>query len=212
MFRGKHLAVWAIAPLAIFAETPQSREPAPSIGIYMDFDSVPGNASVQTMETEVSRLLKPSGVKLDWRLLRRNEGREAFSGLVVLKFRGRCKVEGWSQPPSEFGSMGETVELASTKVANGKVLPFTEVECDQVRKALAYLGPGADQAERQRALGIALGRVVAHELYHILARTTSHAARGLAEASASLRDLVTPGKLSFRQADSQAIGNAFRQP
>ncbi len=204
MPRASCLALCALlAPLILPAET------TPSVGVYMDFDSVPGDASVQAMEKEASQLLKPSGIKLDWRFLRRNAGREAFSGLVVLKFRGHCKAESWSGRANEFGSIGESVALGSTKVANGKVLPFTEVECDQVRKALAYLGPGAGPAERQKALGIALGRVIAHELYHILARTTEHAARGLAEASASLRDLVTPGKLSFQAADSQAIGNSF---
>jgi hypothetical protein len=66
-----------------------------------------------------------------------------------------------------------------------------------VRKALAYVAPGAGLIARQQALGLALGRVVAHELYHILGNTAAHAGEGLAKASEILRDLVSSGDLSF---------------
>jgi hypothetical protein len=118
-------------------------------------------------------------------------------------------VEGWSQPANDFGTLGETDALGSTQVAQGRVLPFSEVECDQIRKALAYMHPGSNQLERQNALGLALGRVVAHELYHVLTRTTSHATAGLAKASQSLRDLVALREIGFQDADSQAIRNSF---
>jgi hypothetical protein len=74
-----------------------------------------------------------------------------------------------------------------------------------VKRALAYLRPEASTRERQKAFGIALGRVVAHELYHILARTTAHAGHGLAKASESLEELVTAGTMGFREEDSTAI-------
>jgi hypothetical protein len=79
------------------------------------------------------------------------------------------------------------------------------VECDEVRKALNYLGPEANKKQRQTVLGLVMGRVVAHELYHILARTTAHAAEGLARAISSFEDLVTPGVLTFSESDSRAI-------
>jgi hypothetical protein len=49
--------------------------------------------------------------------------------------------------------------------------------------------------------------VVAHELYHILARTTGHATAGMAKASQSLRDLVGSREIPFQESDFQAIGN-----
>lgn len=98
--------------------------------------------------------------------------------------------------PAVFGTVGVDT-LGSTEVSNGHVLPFGKVECDQVRKALFFLTPGADFRERQRALGMALGPVVAHELYHILARTTSHATGRLPKASQSLRDLIRPDDLQI---------------
>src|SRR5262249_4569893 len=51
-----------------------------------------------------------------------------------------------------------------------------------VRRALSYLAPAATAEQRQKALGLAMGRVVAHELYHVLAHTTEHTQRGLTQA------------------------------
>ena len=158
------------------------------------------------MKKEVDELLKPAGLSLDWRLTKDNRGNEPFAGLVVLKFKGECKAEGAYDVSNAFGSAGESDTLGSTKVDHGHVLPYSDIECDQVRKALAYLGPGAGQKERQRALGLALGRVVAHELYHILASTTHHASKGLAQASHSFDDLVSSEKLAFTEDDLRAMG------
>jgi hypothetical protein len=198
-----------IPSLLALSESPTENSSIPSIGIFMHFDSQPDPASLEVMEREVGDLLKPSGVTLDWRLAENNEGKESFSGLVVFKFKGRCRVKGWTLTESDFGTPGGTLALASTQVAGGHVLPFSAVECDQVRKALEYLQPGAGQRERQKALGLALGRVMAHELYHIFARTTDHAAAGLAKGDQSLRDLVASREIGFQTADSLAIRNGF---
>ena len=174
----------------------------PAVGVFLDFDSVPGAASVEVMKKEVDSLLK--GVKLDWRMLKENQGNETFAGLVVVRFRGRCKAEPWPQQPSE--DPGSTQTLGATKVMNGRVLPFSDIQCDEVRRALAYLRPETTQRERQKALGLALGRVVAHELYHMLAHTTAHAARGLARAAESLNDLISDTiPMVFRAEDGAAI-------
>lgn len=194
----------ALTALLAFGENPPASKDAPSVGVFLDFDSAPGSVPMEAMKKEVDKILKPSGVALDWRLTGENHGDEAFTGLVVLKFKGKCKVERWSEPGTDL-EPGEERTLGATKVVNGHVLPFTEVRCDEVKRALAYLRPEANQRERQKAFGVALGRVVAHELYHILARTTAHAGRGLAKASESLPDLVTAGGMGFRAEDSTAI-------
>jgi hypothetical protein len=179
----------------------------PAVGVFLDFDSVPGTTSVDVMKKEVDSLLK--GVKLNWRLLSENHGNEPFAGLVVLRFKGSCKVEPWGQEEPEPGSR----RLGATKVVNGRVIPFSEVQCDQIRKALAYLRPEASQREKQKALGLALGRVVAHELYHMLAHTTAHAARGLAKAAESLQDLVSDSvPMAFRAEDGAAIRQNLTPP
>jgi hypothetical protein len=197
-------ALAAFSALLTFGQNPPASKNIPSVGVFLDFDSVPGAVPVDVMKKEVDKILKPSGVALDWRMASENHGDEVFSGLVVLKFKGKCKLEGWSDTPAGL-SPGEERTLGTTKVVNGHVLPFTEVRCDEVKRALAYVRPEANQRERQRAFGIALGRVVAHELYHIFASTTGHAVRGLAKASESLEDLVTANTMGFRAEDSSAI-------
>jgi hypothetical protein len=194
----------AVTALLSFGQNLPVSKNIPSVGVFLDFDSVPGAVPVDVMKREVDKILKPSGVALDWRLTSENHGDEVFNGLVVLKFKGKCKLEGWGDAGPGM-LPGQERTLGATRVVNGHVLPFTEVRCDEVKRALAYLRPEANQRERQKAFGIALGRVVAHELYHILARTTGHAARGLAKASESLQDLVTIGNMGFREEDSTAI-------
>ncbi len=175
----------------------------------MQFESTPGKAALAVMEHEVDKLLKGSGVSLGWRLARQNRGNEAFTTLVLLKFKGDCRAEP-SGIKGDFGSLGETRALGATKVAHGRVLPYTEVECDQIREALSYLGAGTDRQTWQKALGLAMGRVVAHELYHILAHTTAHAAQGLARATHSMEDLISPKDLDFQDDDARRIGEGVK--
>jgi hypothetical protein len=180
----------------------------PAVAVFMDFDSKPGENSVAVMKQEAEDLLKASGIALRWKMVADNQGKESSPGLVVVKFRGRCRVEGWPQPGEDEPPVG-TQTLGFTRVSGGQVMPFSEIECDQIRKSLSYLAPGSTPMERQRAFGLAMGRVVAHELFHMLARTTSHAEEGLAKASQSLRDLVANSAVAFRENDSRAIGQAF---
>jgi hypothetical protein len=160
------------------------------------------------MKQEAESLLKASGIDLKWRMLDGSRATKPSQGLVVMRFHGHCKVEAWPQPGEEQAPVG-THTLGFTHVSGGHVLPFSEIECDQIRQALAYLAPDSTPGERQKAFGLAMGRVVAHELYHILARTTSHAEEGLAKATESLRDLVTAPAMVFSKPSSNAIGQAF---
>ncbi|HLK49464.1 MAG TPA: hypothetical protein VKT49_15085 [Bryobacteraceae bacterium] len=185
------------------AQTPE-KPISPLVGVYIDFDHVPEAVSVETMKRSVEHILKPSGIKLAWRSTTENHGTETFSDLAVLKFQGRCRAEA-PAPASDFGTLGETDALAYTTVSRGRILPYTKVQCDQIRKALAYVAPGAGALQLKQALGLALGRVVAHELYHILAQSASHASEGLTKTSQLLRDLVSTHELAFDETASRAI-------
>jgi hypothetical protein len=90
-------------------------------------------------------------------------------------------------------------------VAEGRILPYTELRCDEIGKALAFLRPGSGIKDRQLALGRALGRVLAHELYHILANAKTHGANGLARAVEPLPDLISPKSAGFIDLDWKAV-------
>jgi hypothetical protein len=203
------ISPWAVCTaLSVLALAAQPAH----VGVFMDFDTVPGAAAMAAMEQEANELLKPSGIAIDWQLARENRGNRPFASLVVVKFKGSCKADRVPAGVGDFGSFGESYALAFTRVSHGKVLPFSEVECDHVRSALRFLRPSAGLKERQMAMGRALGRVVAHELYHIFAGTTHHADHGLAEPSQSLEDLVKVDGPKFRAEDSREMETPAAAP
>ncbi|MDQ6699902.1 MAG: hypothetical protein M3Z36_06930, partial [Acidobacteriota bacterium] len=115
-----------------------------------------------------------------WRLLDEPRGNESFADLVVVRFKGACETAAASYY-SELGPYGEGAALALTRISDGHVLPFSEVRCDQIRH---YIGP------QDGVLGRAMGRVVAHELYHIFAGTAKHGSDGVAKSFHTRKELV----------------------
>lgn len=182
---------------------------APSIGIFLQFESEPSAVSFAEMKSEVAHLMDSTGLRVNWRFLKDNRGRESFSDLLVVRFRGKCRAEYLPVHADLYSPFGELVTLASTEVRDGRVLPFTEVECDQVRRTL-----GEDEVisehQKQSEFGRALGRVVAHELYHLLAQTTKHTHHGLAKATHDWRDMGS-GSLRFQEDESGAMRQGVLQ-
>jgi hypothetical protein len=105
---------------------------------------------------------------------------------------------------------GEGDALGQTQVADGQVLPFADVRCDSIRQLIARELIHQRPQNREDVLGRAMGRVLAHELYHIVLRTTSHGRSGLAREAQSSYDL-TADHDDFAPADerrlSQAVGD-----
>lgn len=162
---------------------------APSIAIFVDFENQPSVASVAQMKMEVAAILQPSGLSLNWRSLNERSAGESFADLVVLKFKGSCQVRNPAMD-SELGPAVEGQSLASTVVSDGHVLPFTDVKCNEIRRFLAPELVRIQSVKRDAVYGKALGRVVAHELYHILAETESHGSDGVARSFHTRRDLT----------------------
>ena len=105
---------------------------------------------------------------------------------------------------SELGPDGEGAPLGSTKISNGRVLPFSELECDRIRHSIAPLAIGYSQEERESLLGRSLGRVLAHELFHVFANTDKHGHEGVTKTSYSRKDLVAE-TFEFDARDSKRI-------
>ena len=86
--------------------------------------------------------------------------------------------------PDELG-----LPLGMTYTADGEILSFGEIECDRVRQSVKRTLSAADYHRGEMLYGRALGRVVAHEMYHMLARNKCHAAEGVAKERFSGYDL-----------------------
>lgn len=174
---------------------------APPIALLMDFESKPSAISVEEMKREVAALMKSTGLQFEWRW---TDAKKAPDSGISFKFRGKCFSDALRAPEiSELAPFGETVPLASTPVREGRVQPYSQVECDQIRKCIA-MEAGRAKLQRDRALGRAMGRVVAHELYHILGDTRKHAAQGVAKSVHDAEDLVSNGA-SFTPAENDML-------
>jgi len=130
--------------------------------------------------SETERILKPLPVSIGWRSLERYDRRESFDRIIVLRLKGDCV---W--PDSEFSPERP---LGFTHVTSGAVLPYVELDCLSIQRTLlSKLEPSV--VRRSRMLGIGLGRVTAHEIYHVLSGSTAHAASGVAKRAFSREDL-----------------------
>lgn len=178
MFRFLYLGT--CLTLAAFVSAQADELPA-RVAVLMKFDHPPSAAIVQTIQREVSTIFKPAGISLDWSLWKKNTSFETNTDLVVLRFKGKC---GWSPVSiSNMRPFDEGLTLARSSVRQGQVLPFAEIHCDQVQKLMRPILAGP------LVMGTAIGRVVAHELYHILGNTLEHGSEGLSKRSVRASDL-----------------------
>jgi hypothetical protein len=131
-----------------------------------------------SMREELQQLLSPAGIDIVWKTLDDRKSGENFDLVAVTTFDGACAGD---EPVPTRGA----VSLADTSIADGHILPFFRIDCTRLR---GLLGSRVESA----VLGRALGRLAAHEIYHIVAQTTEHQESGIAKAAFSTRDLTAP--------------------
>lgn len=137
----------------------------------------------KAMETESARIARQAGLRV--RFVERSEAAGLhFDDLVVFKMRGKCEMDSYPAMLDERGP------FAWAFTADGNVLPFGEVKCDRVRESVKTVLRPSDFAQGDHYLGRALGRVVAHEIYHMMANTKKHGKSGVTKDALSARQLV----------------------
>jgi hypothetical protein len=151
------------------------------VTLILQFEAQHSEPSVNEMKRELQNLMRPSGVELSWRSLDEISSKDSFPSVVVVTFHGTCQTKPF--PPS---LPTDPAALAYAHVSNGTVIPFADVECDRVRSSLTST-PGA---RSDLLFGRALGRVLAHELHHIIGQTRAHTQQGVSRKSLSARDLI----------------------
>jgi hypothetical protein len=153
------------------------------VTVVMDFAEGFSPQALQEMQAEAGRIVRKAGVKLAF--LRRNEAaQDSYSELVVFKMSGRCEMDSFPALLDERGP------LAFTLTTEGRILPFGELKCDRLRESIKTAMVGSDFNKGNQLLGRAMGRVLAHELYHMLARTKGHGKGGVARDALSARQLI----------------------
>jgi hypothetical protein len=174
--------------------------PMAPIALYSEFEQAPPAAVKAALDGELESIMKPLGLRFEWRDLRGPRLEAPAVELAVISFKGRCDVAGLVRRAAAGGPLGWT------HISDGSILPFSDVDCDGVRALLQSDLLAIPAAAREAAFGRALARVLAHELYHIFADTTRHGSFGIGKEAYTARDLLA-GNFRFENRESKALRN-----
>ena len=155
-----------------------------AVTLYTDFQQPVPQGVMEALRDEVDSIMAPMGLRFEWWPLSDFRSERVSTAVAVAHFEGRCDVNGLVMRKNQPGSLGWT------EISDGTILPFTHVDCELVRTFLQTALLGYHPQDRERAYGRALGRVLAHELYHVFGDTRKHAAGGVAKENYSVGDLL----------------------
>jgi len=126
-----------------------------------------------------------AGYRVEWRDPKKPSLKINFGHLVVVELRGHCSAPLETLPPIQ-----SPVSLASSPVVNGRVLPFSHVECPALSRLLGPSLINDTEMERDYLYGRAMGRLLAHEFYHVLGQTIQHTGSGISKDRFTAADLL----------------------
>jgi hypothetical protein len=161
-----------------------------NVTVLVNFEKPHSAVSVEAFRRELRTLLAPAGIEADVMLKSEMPVSPQFSELVVFEMKGVCSMDPGPVMVDERGPIDEREPLAMAYSSDGQVLHFGEVECDRVRRCLQRITRGVHPEQHQAQYGTALGIVVAHEIYHMIAGAKAHTKEGLTKASLSARELL----------------------
>jgi hypothetical protein len=184
-------------PFCAFSELKEDTTP-PAITVYTQFELPYSTTSMDTMREELGAIMSPLGLDFTWRDLSKSHGNEVSVELVVVTFKGTCEIDGPTSNAEQTGALGWT------HMSDGSILPFSDVDCDKIRRFIAPELRSLDRRDRDLAYGRAVGRVLAHELYHVFTNTTKHASWGVAKAAYTSKELASV-HFQFQEKDTKAL-------
>jgi hypothetical protein len=143
------------------------------------------------MKRELDKLLAPAGFTFAWR--EPGENFPPSEHLIIAELRGDCGAPGLQAPAT---APKRRVRLASTAVDGDQIQPFTWIDCAAVGEFLSLVRAKSAAGCTDTQYGRVLGRLFAHEFYHVLTGARSHARRGVAREHVAPEDLLA-GDFSF---------------
>lgn len=171
-----------LAAPVVFAAT--AAEPSP-VTLLLQFEEKRSDVMLDAMKQELSTIMKDSGYRFDYRLAEDAASGEVYPELVIVKFKGRCAMDRIPLPFDERGPFG------FTHTVDGEVLPFSVIACERVKSSITPVLSGSEHKDADAVFGRAVGRVLAHELFHIMAKTDKHGTKGVAKPALSAGQLVS---------------------
>ena len=187
----------AVRPVAFALATLAILSPAAELTVVVDTGksaaSTLSEPTWKELKHELDQAFKDTHLKLDVQLRDRAK-RLDVQDIVVVRLKGVCQMENFAPLMDEQGP------LAWTHIVDGQILPFSDVDCQHVRNAVAKALWGGQRREKDRLLGRALARVIAHEIMHIVGKTHEHSENGIFREGLSGQQLVAD-RLTFDPQD-----------
>jgi hypothetical protein len=191
----------ALCTVLIFGVSNGRAEPVSSPGrrvvVYLQNGSSP--EAVRTlpyMQRELEALMQSAGYRVEWKVPGKpsddkpsddKPSNEGDGVLAVVELRGSCRV---SESAVHMTPVKNGASLAATAVDGDQVLPFSWINCETLTQLLTPTLAGMESEKRDFLYGRAMGRVAAHELYHILANEREHSGSGVGKSSFSAGDIL----------------------
>jgi len=179
------ICLWVSDPRLGRAEP--ASQPGRELVVYLKAEPGQPPQPIEEMTREADSLMASAGYSVSWRLLGGSTHDAVDGHLVVIELRGNCQPP---KPSATIEPLAAGTSLASTAVADGKVLPFSQLECENLTRLLASTLAKEAPVKRDYLYGRAMGRLVAHELFHVLLGTLDHDEAGIAKPSFSAKDIL----------------------
>lgn len=172
----------------------------PVLTVALDIRGAISQTTLQEMQREIRKALYATGHAVEFQFRSEIQSHQTFEELIVVQLKGRCEMD---QAPLAFDERGPDA-LAYTHSTDGEILPFAEVSCDRLRSSIRTAMWGDDFKRGDMLFGRAIGRVLSHEFFHILARTPGHGKKGIAKRSLSAAQLISD-ELRFSDEDADLV-------
>ena len=176
---------WAVAA---FLLTSAAHAQTRTLALYAEKPSGMDSFTFQSLQEELWRLLAPADVDLKWKEADQRYPGEHFDLAIVGSFDGSCAFGDSSSRGNV--SLAPAGSLAHTEITSGRILPFFRVDCSRLSEMLEPALQRYQGWTRHTMAGRAVARVIAHEIYHILAKSVDHHDSGIAKPCFSVHDLT----------------------
>jgi hypothetical protein len=156
--------------------------------VFLKVGKNQSSKSIPYFRHEVSALMHSAGYRVEWRELGKSSADAGGAAVAVVDLLGMCDIRpGNATPPSSEGSSSH---LATTAVSDGRILPFSSIDCGTLSSMLAPILAVQNPDLQDYLYGRAMARVAAHELYHVLSKDHGHAEDGVAKPAFATSDLL----------------------
>jgi hypothetical protein len=182
------LALFGLLCVSTSMGRSESSLPAGSeVEVYLKGDTGSSPEVLGEMTRELAALMQRAGFRVLWRHPNDQSPSGGAAHLIMVELRGTCAVPPLYNSPEPLPS---SLALASSAVVDGKVLPFTWVDCAALNRFLGPAISSQSEADQAYTYGRSMARLLAHEFYHVLAQTDDHTQTGISKARFSTTDLL----------------------